>query len=225
LAVLAYVRRAILPSCWLAMGIVGRQFGRPAGLLGRIVGGLMARGNGPFNTALVAKLHELHSGAARIADVGCGPGVGLAALLAQFPQAQVVGTDLSPQMLAQSRKRNSGAIDAGRLELREGDVTSISPPVDLVTAVHVLYFWHDPTSVLAQLRNVLTPNGVLALGYRCRQDMPQAAQKDFPREGHRLYDNEEAVRELLTTAGFRSPHSHSIDSAGNHLGWLTVASA
>lgn len=206
------------------MGIVGRQFGRPAGLLGRVVGGLMARGNGPFNTALVAKLHELHGGAGRIADVGCGPGVGSAALLKQFPEARVVGIDPSPQMLAQSRKRNSDAIEAGRLELREGDVTTIKPPVDLVTAVHVLYFWHDPMSVLVQLRTVLTPDGVLALGYRCREDMPRAAQKDFPREGHCLYDTEEAVRELLTTAGYGSPRSYSIDSAGDHLGWLTMGS-
>lgn len=185
----------------------------------------MARGNGPFNTALVARLHELHGGAADITEVGCGPGVGLAALLARFPQARVVGIDPSPRMLEQSRTRNSGAVDAGRLELREGDVTTVGPPVDLVTAVHVLYFWHDPMSVLVRLRDLLAPDGVLALGYRCREDMPRPAQRDFPREGHRLYDTEEAVRELLTAAGYRSPRSHSIDSAGSHLGWLTVAGA
>ena len=29
------------------------------------------------------------------------------------------------------------------------------PPADLVTAVHVRYFWHDPLSVLVQPRTVL----------------------------------------------------------------------
>lgn len=209
----------------LAMGVMGRQFGRPTGLLGGVVGGLMARGNAPFNTALVARLHELHGGAADITEVGCGPGVGLAALLAAFPGARVVGIDPSARMLAQSRKRNAAAIEAGRLELREGDVTTVGAPVDLVTAVHVLYFWHNPMDVLVRLREVLEPDGVLALGYRCRQDMPRPAQRDFPREGHRLYDSEDAVRELLTAAGYRSPHSHRIDGAGHHLGWLTVADA
>jgi trans-aconitate methyltransferase len=208
----------------VAMGIVGRQFGRPAGLFGRIAGGMMARGTAAFNTALVTKLHDLHGGATSIADVGCGPGVGLAALIAQFPAAQVIGIDLSPQMLAQSRKRNSGAIAAGRLELHEGDVAMISEPVDLVMAVHVLYFWHDPKGVLAQLREVLTPDGVLALGYRCREEMPSVSQQDFPREGHRLYDSEEAVRELLTTSGFRAAQSYKIESFGNHLGWMTIGS-
>jgi len=38
------------------MGLMGRQFGRPSGLPGRVVGGLMARGNRAFNVEVVRRL-------------------------------------------------------------------------------------------------------------------------------------------------------------------------
>jgi len=138
------------------MGFTGRQFGRPSGLPGRLVGGLMARGNRAFNIEVAARLSRLAGGAQRIAEVGCGPGVGLAALLERFPEAQVVGIDLSPEMLAQSRARNAEAVRSGRLTLRRGGVEQLDTPVDLIVAVHVLYFWHQPVEVLGWLRNAVT---------------------------------------------------------------------
>jgi len=56
--------------------IFGRQFGRPSGPIGGLVGKLMARGNAPFNTALVHRLHQLYPDPTRIVEVGCGPGTG-----------------------------------------------------------------------------------------------------------------------------------------------------
>jgi SAM-dependent methyltransferase len=190
-----------------------------------VVGKLMARGNAPFNVALVRRLHDLYPRSARIVEVGCGPGVGLSTLLEAYPDARVVGVDLSPQMLAQSRARNRAATRDGRLELREGDVGEINEPADLLLAVHVLYFWHDPASVLRNARVLLAGGGVLALGYRCRQDMPPPARRDFPKEGHLLYDNERDVADLLTAAGFDQVGSHLVTSNGSTLGWLTLGRA
>ncbi len=163
------------------MGLIARQFGRPSGLLGAVVGRVMVRGNRLFNEAVVRQLADQVPTAGRIAEIGCGPGVGLAALLDRFPTAEVVGIDLSKRMVAQSRIRNRTAIDAGRLRLLSGGIPHLGGPYDLVVAVHVLYFWHDPTATLARLRSSLAADGVVALGYRCRQDMPQPAQRDFPR--------------------------------------------
>jgi len=137
----------------------------------------------------------------------------------------VQGIDLSAQMLDQSRRRNAGAIQSGRLDLRQGDVEQISPPPNLLLAVHVLYFWHEPEAVLKQMRATLASGAVLALGYRCRADMPSPAQRDFPREGHRLYESEGDVRALLTSAGYQDVESHSITSGDHALGWLTTGRA
>jgi len=205
------------------MGLVGRQFGRPSGLPGKLVGGLMARGNRAFNVAVAERLPELAAGPKRIVEVGCGPGIGLGALLHRFPDAEVVGVDLSPEMLAQSRARNAEAAGSERLTLRQGGLEQVEGSVDLVVAVHVLYFWHQPVQALAQVRAAVATGGLVALGYRCRQDMPPPARRDFPREGHVLYELESQVRGLFAAAGYQPARSVRIDGTRMHLGWLTVA--
>jgi trans-aconitate methyltransferase len=183
----------------------------------------MARGNRAFNVEVADRLSALHGGARRIAEVGCGPGVGLAALLRRFPEAEVLGIDLSPEMLAQSKTRNAEAVRSGRLTLRHGGVERLEDQVDLVLAVHVLYFWHQPVDVLSRLRARVANDGLVALGYRLRQDMPPPARRDFPKEGHQLYEFESQVRDLFTAAGYQPARTARIDGARIHLGWLTAA--
>jgi SAM-dependent methyltransferase len=134
----------------------------------------------------------------------------------------VLGIDLSPQMVGQCRARNAQAVRTGRLQLRRADVRDLVDPADLMVAVHVLYFWHDPASVLQHARTILAGGGEVALGYRCRQDMPAAARRDFPREGHRLYDSEHEVSALLAACGFDDVQNHAVTSDEDVLGWLTV---
>jgi SAM-dependent methyltransferase len=186
---------------------LAKQFGHPSGLLGAVVGRGMAKGNAALSKWVVEQAAARHNGSvARVAELGPGPGVGLEMLLAQFPDAQVWGVDLSSVMLAQSRKRNQVAVTAGRLTLVEGGTAALSgsAPADIVMANHVLYFWPDPTAELARIREVLRPGGLLALGYQLRQHMPTMVQRRFPLAGHRLYDTEGDVTALATAAGFAS---------------------
>lgn len=183
------------------------QFGRPRGMLGALVGRGMARGNAALSMWVVQQAAELQDGPLRqVAELGCGPGVGLTSLLAQFEGAQVLGIDLSPVMLAQARKRNQRELATGRLTLIEGDTSALaeSGPFDLVMANHVLYFWHDPEAEMATVRKSLRPGGTLAIGYQLRQNMPAMAQKRFPLAGHLLYESADAVTELARAAGYSS---------------------
>jgi ubiquinone/menaquinone biosynthesis C-methylase UbiE len=189
------------------VSVIARQFGRPSGIVGRLVGRGMARGNGDFNKWLVHEIAaQLPDGVERAVELGPGPGVGLEGLLAKFPTARVWGIDLSPEMLSQSRGRNSEQTNAGRLTLIEGGVESLQAlkPIDLIMAAHVLYFWHEPSEAVAQIYRALRPGGVFALGYQLRLNMPPISQKNFPKEGHVLYDSDAAVSTLLTGAGFKS---------------------
>jgi trans-aconitate methyltransferase len=186
---------------------LARQFGRPSGLLGAVVGRGMARGNAELSRWVVRQAATHHGEAvSRVAELGPGPGVGLAALLAQFPDARVWGVDLSPVMLSQSRKRNRPAVDAGRLTLVEGGVSALraSAPADIVMANHVVYFWRDPAAEMAEIRGFLRPGGILAVGYQLRQNMPAMAQRRFPPAGHRLYEADDDLGGLAITAGFAS---------------------
>lgn len=184
------------------MGLIGRQFGRPSGMLGGITGRFMARNNAALNHWIAAEAVEV-ARPDKILEVGSGPGVGTAALLEAAPDASVTAVDPSPAMARQLGRRNRGAISSGRLTavtagLSDLDATSDH---DLVVAVHVLYFWVDPVRELRAVRDLLRPGGVAALGYQLRRHMPPVAQRDFPATGHRLYDTDADVAELMSDAG------------------------
>ncbi len=167
----------------------------------------MARGNAELSRWVVEQATVPHGdGVRRVAELGPGPGVGLEALLAQLPDAQVWGVDLSAVMLSQSRKRNQAAVTTGRLTLLEGGVPALgaSAPADLVMANHVVYFWRDPAAEMAEIRGFMRPGGLLALGYQLRQNMPAMAQRRFPPAGHQLYDADADLTRLATAAGFGS---------------------
>lgn len=190
------------------MSVVARQFGRPRGLLGRVIGRGMARGNADFNRWFVQEIRGLGlADIGRIVELGPGPGIGLQETLRAFPEARLWGIDPSPVMLSQFRKRNLAAVRSGRLVAIEGGVESLPPlaPVDLVLAAHVLYFWRQPAATLAQIHGALRPGGWLALGYQLRRNMPPMAQKRFPMEGYLLYDSDGQVGALLEGAGFKHP--------------------
>jgi trans-aconitate methyltransferase len=187
------------------VSIVARQFGHPEGVIGRLVGRMMARRNAPFNRWVVRELEKQELGdVARIAELGSGPGIALEEILRVFPQAQVWGIDRSAPMLAQARKRNLMHVRDGRLTLLKGDVSSLAglAPIDVVLAVHVLYFWHEPFAELTRLRGFLRPGGLLALGYQLRQHMPQVAQTNFPKTGHILYESDDELTTLLREVDF-----------------------
>ena len=128
----------------------------------------------------------------------------MSGLLDRFPDARIVGADPSAAMHAQARRRHRRAVPAGRLDLVRGHLGAARSlgPFDVVVAVHVLYFWTDPVGQLGEVRGALAPGGPVALGYRLRQDMPAAAQRDFPATGHRLYETDDEVEALLVAAGF-----------------------
>lgn len=216
---------AAIESCSLITAMIARQFGNPHGVLGHLVGRVMARGNGEFNRWVVQQLamHTPHD-VRRVVEIGPGPGIGLEEALRRFPQAAVWGIDLSKEMLYQSHRRNLGDAESGRLTLLQGDTSSLAglAPLDLVYAVHVLYFWRQPEIELAQVRCALALGGALGLGYRLRKDMPSISQRDFARAGYRLYDDERELVSLLANAGFRAIEHHLEDGERNAPGGRLV---
>lgn len=208
------------------MGMVARQFGHPRGVLGRIVGRGMVRSNGDFSRWTIGELRRhLTWVPTRIVELGPGPGVGLEELLGAFPDAKVWGVDPSREMLGLSRQRNAAAAEGGRLALLEGGVASLVEvaPVDIVAANHVLYFWQEPEAELRRIRGSLRSGGLLAIGYQLRQNMPAIAQKQFPRQGYRLYGTNEEVNALLRSAGFAEVVQSVKGSPEQPEGWLAMA--
>lgn len=180
----------------------GRQFGRPHGPLGRITGRLMRGGNAPLNLWMVELLGVAPRD--RILEVGFGPGVALAALLARAPDGFVAGIDASELMVRQARARNADAIAAGRLEIRQGDAGFLpydDAAFDKVCGTHVIYFWPDAIATARELRRVLRPGGTLALAYQERERMPPGSAAALSQAGAKLFGPGDA-EQVVRTAGF-----------------------
>ena len=102
---------------------IGRQFGLPRGLLGRMAGWLMAVGNADMEREAIEQLAL--AGHERALEIGCGPGVGLQLLSGRLPTGWAAGIDPSLVMVEQARRRCRRAIAAGRVDVRVGTVSAL----------------------------------------------------------------------------------------------------
>ena len=144
--------------------IVWAQFGKPSGLLGRFIGNGMARGN-EYAARWTVSLLEIQP-ESRVLEIGFGPGVSTQYASEKATVGFVVGIDHSETMVQAARRRNADAIRAGRMDLKQGDASSMPYPdesFDRMFSIHSIYFWARPVDCLAELRRVLKPGGVLAI--------------------------------------------------------------
>ncbi len=185
------------------MGAVIGQFGHPRGVGGRLVGWTMARRSSNVQRSEWAvSLLDLHAGD-RVLEVGCGPGVALAAALRSG--AHVVGVDRSEVMIGQARRRNRDAVHDGRLELvvaSVDDLPTFAAPVDAALAVNTIGHWDDALNGLERIREALRPGAIFAAVSQPR--CPGATAE------HSKAAGEELAR-LLTTAGYREPRMETLD--------------
>ncbi|MEP9356095.1 trans-aconitate 2-methyltransferase [Xanthobacter sp. KR7-65] len=94
-----------------------------------------------------------------VVDLGCGPGNSTELLAERFPDAQVLGLDTSPDMIAAARRR----LPAARFELADVSALELPQPADVIFANAVLQWVPDHAALLPRLMSLLAPGGVLAV--------------------------------------------------------------
>ncbi|HYE51736.1 MAG TPA: methyltransferase domain-containing protein [Azospirillaceae bacterium] len=94
-----------------------------------------------------------------VADLGCGTGGLTRRLAEQYPDAEVMGLDSSPAMLAKA-----GATP-GRVAWSLGDIAHwhAPGPMDLVFSNAALHWLEDHAALFPRLMRTLAPGGVLAV--------------------------------------------------------------
>nr|WP_255723523.1 class I SAM-dependent methyltransferase [Sporosarcina sp. ACRSL] len=140
------------------------QFGKPEGILGSIAGKLMSSTGVEKNKWTISLLNI--QSAENVLEVGFGPGVATELISKLIHDGHYVGIDYSDVMLEQAKKRNSAAIQEGKVTLKLEEVSSLQPSeflFDKVLSVNSIIFWKDPITSLKKIRQVMKPNGLIAL--------------------------------------------------------------
>lgn len=159
-----------------------QMFGRPRGLLGRLGGVIMARGNRDCGI-WVAETLDIRPGEA-VLEVGFGPGVVIRHMATRSAAAHVAGIDPSHEMLEQARARNEDAIRSGRVDLRLGSVERLpfaDDRFDTAMAVNSMQVWPDAAAGVREVHRVLKPGGRLALGFTPHSRQPKEGLEDLLR--------------------------------------------
>lgn len=140
------------------------QCQKPTGPLGRVVLWLMNRRHSSLTDWGLELVHvEPHD---VILDVGCGGGRTVAKLARLATAAKVYGIDHAAQSVGASRAFNRGAIESGRVEIRQASVSELpfaDGTFDLVTAIETHFWWADLAGGMREIWRVLKPGGRLLI--------------------------------------------------------------
>ncbi|MBB4930732.1 ubiquinone/menaquinone biosynthesis C-methylase UbiE [Lipingzhangella halophila] len=144
---------------WTGAGPGANPFALPRGPLGWGAGWFLARANRTQNAEVAGFLRAFGGG--DVLEVGHGPGI-LVELLARQCDSTVTGVDPSAEMVRMARRRNAGAVRAGRVRLRRAsaqDTGCADESVDLVVTVNTVAMWPRLDGGLTEFHRVLRPGG------------------------------------------------------------------
>ena len=152
----------------------------------------------------------------RVLDLGCGTGSLLAGMAARWPSAQLVGLDLSGNMLQVARTKLHAGIplmlaDALRLPYK-------SAIFDVVLCCNAFHYWRTPEQGLSEIARVLRPGGEVVITDWCDDYLMcricNVFLRIFNRAHYQTYGGAEC-RKLLGHSGFET---HALDRY--KISWL-----
>jgi arsenite methyltransferase len=138
----------------------------------------------------------------RVLDVGCGTGWLGKKLAALVPGGQVVGIDVSDEMVRRAQQAGAGL---GNLTFLRGSADRIPGESDFFTkviSVESPYYWPDPASGLREIFRILAPGGSAWILINYYSDNPHCHQwgAHYKTPTHLLSADEWA--RVLRNAGF-----------------------
>ncbi len=134
--------------------------------------------------SLEAALDSLDTTPSRVLDLGTGTGRAAFLLARRYPEAEVVGVDLAPAMLAEARKLTPPEL-ASRVRFEEADAEHLPYPdasFDLVSLANMIPFFPE-------LERITAAGGAVVFSFSGGADTP-------------IYVPPEVLRAELSKQGF-----------------------
>lgn len=150
----------------------------------------------PYETAL----ESVKPAPKRALDLGTGTGFGAFVVARRFPEAEVVGADLSDRMLEQARQ-NTPAELRGRVTFQQADASNLpyaDGEFDLVTHANMIPFFDEVARVVA-------PGGQVLFAYSSGASTPiyvpsERLRAELERRGFTEFASFEAGRGIALLA-------------------------
>lgn len=181
----------------------------------------------PLHAAVLARVRNTDP--ATVVDLGCGTGVLTQRLVGTFPEALVIGIDLSPGMLteaaARAREPQGGGFQLLRADAE--DLPLARSSVDLLVCTESFHWYRHQDRALAGIAQVLRPGGRLVIASIAAFT---AIGDRLVREATRFGPNPvralppHRLRALLVRSGFDVLHQRRIRRRGT-LAWPILTDA
>src|SRR3954471_10230268 len=98
---------------------------------------------------------------ARVPAVGCGVGWSWIGIALAHPNVTVDGYDVDAPLIEAARANAAEAGVADRVHFSTDDIAGVTRRYDLITAFECVHDMPDPVSVLAAMRRLAEPDGVV----------------------------------------------------------------
>lgn len=156
---------------------------------------------------------------ANVLDIGVGGGRTVGKLATLAFNGQVVGIDISRDMVNYSRTQNSCFVAEGKILLINASVDALSfkgGSFDCITAVETYYFWPSLPKAFREIHHALKAGGKLLLISEMIKDgkYEEENKNILAKTGVKLYPLAE-LQGMLQAAGFLVTVSRKNDSAWN----------
>lgn len=175
---------------------------KPEGLLGRCMVDSMNHAHAALADWGLSRLPE--TGPSQIAELGCGGGRNIRALLRKYPAATITALDYSEISVEKAKSVNREGLQAGRCQILQGDVSCLpfgDGSFDLATAFETVYFWPGPVESFREVYRTLQPGGIFLIVNESDGENSQDNKWLSVIDGIRIYNGDQLAR-FLTEAGF-----------------------
>ena len=181
------------------METMDKQFEQPKGILGKIAGFIMNLENRKINKWTLQHVNPQKGDT--ILEIGYGPGYAIKKLMDAKSGVTLHGIDLSSNMEKMAEKKNSEAVEKGKVKLYSGDISEYKAPLqyDKVYTVNNYPLWEKKEKSLERIYQLLKEGGRIVITVQPREDDADDAKT------RRLG---KSIKNDLKKAGFQSIRIH-----------------
>lgn len=151
-------------------------------------------------------------------EVGFGNGFMIGKMAPLLSGGCIYGIDYSDGMVQEATKRNQKHIEKGIVTLQQGNLSHLPFEANFFNKVvsnNTIYFWQNPLQEAGELLRVLKPGGLLAIGFRTKEQLCDLNIDQI--EDIFQHYNPDELEELLRTAGFETIGlEHKQETQGAH---------